>query len=73
MPVLNGPEAVREIRRLGCDCFIMGITGNLLPDDVAFFKSCGANAVLGKPLQMSDLNQQWIEFGVFGGVMDGLS
>lgn len=64
---MNGPSAVQEIRRMGCDAFIIGITGNMLPDDVAFFKSCGANAVLGKPVKVADLNQQWIEFGVTGG------
>lgn len=66
MPVLNGPDAVRQIRSLGSDCFIVGITGNMLPDDVAYFKSCGANDVFGKPVKISELNQVWMEYGISG-------
>ena len=69
MPILNGPDAVRQIRSFGCDCFIVGITGNMLPDDVAYFKSCGANAVFGKPVKISDLNQVWMEYGISGGAV----
>ncbi|KAJ1396901.1 histidine kinase-like ATPase [Ochromonadaceae sp. CCMP2298] len=29
MPVMNGPDSVWEMRRLGCKCFIAGITGNV--------------------------------------------
>jgi CheY-like chemotaxis protein len=55
MPVMNGPTATREIRALGCDAFIVGITGNLFAEDVNFFKSCGANAVLPKPFDFEEL------------------
>ena len=78
MPELNGPHAVEEIRSLGSDCFVVGVTGNMLPDDVEYFKSCGANAVLGKPIQVTELNQLWMEYGVSGehlnlqGEIDGL-
>jgi CheY-like chemotaxis protein len=52
MPVMNGPTATRALRELGCDALIVGVTGNLLPEDVRFFKEHGADAVLGKPLDI---------------------
>jgi CheY-like chemotaxis protein len=70
MPVMNGPAATQKIRALGCDSFIVGITGNLFQEDVSFFKASGANKVLPKPLKMRDLEDLWIEYGVGGTVHD---
>jgi CheY-like chemotaxis protein len=65
MPVMNGPTAAQKIRALGCDSlFIVGITGNLFPEDISFFKASGANKVLPKPLKMRDLEDLWEENGV---------
>ncbi len=50
MPVMNGPTATKKLRELGCNCLIVGVTGNVLPDDVQYFKSHGATHVLVKPL-----------------------
>jgi len=50
MPVMNGPDAVSLMRQLGCRCFIMGITGNVMQSDIDYFKAHGADAVLAKPL-----------------------
>jgi CheY-like chemotaxis protein len=36
MPVMDGPTASKEIRALGCDSFIVGVTGNALPEDIAW-------------------------------------
>ena len=66
MPVMNGPEAARQIRELGCDPFIAGITGNVLPEDVAFFKENGANWVFPKPVRIPDLEALWHEYGILG-------
>ncbi len=55
MPVMNGPSATKKLRELGCNCLIVGVTGNVLPDQVATFKSHGADAVLPKPLVIEDL------------------
>jgi signal transduction histidine kinase/CheY-like chemotaxis protein len=66
MPLLNGPEAAKEIRKLGCDSFIAGITGNLLPEDVNYYLSCGANVVLPKPVDFRKLEALWFERGVLG-------
>ncbi|CAB9508843.1 sensor kinase/phosphatase LuxQ [Seminavis robusta] len=64
MPVMDGPTAASEIRKLGCDSFIVGITGNVLPEDVMAFKAKGANAVLPKPFEMPALESLWMEYGI---------
>jgi CheY-like chemotaxis protein len=52
MPVMNGPTATKLLREAGCDRLIIGVTGNLLPEDVRYFRLQGADAVLGKPLDI---------------------
>lgn len=64
MPNMNGPEAAREIRNIGCQSCMLGITGNVLPNDVHFFKECGVAEVLGKPIRIEDLEMLWKSFGV---------
>jgi len=64
MPIMDGPTATQKIRSIGCDSFIVGITGNVLPQDVEHFKMCGADGVLGKPFQVEELESMWIEYGV---------
>mmetsp|Transcript_14066 Transcript_14066/g.23394 ORF Transcript_14066/g.23394 Transcript_14066/m.23394 type:complete len:214 (+) Transcript_14066:2527-3168(+) len=59
MPVLNGPLATKQIRAMGVSTPIVGITGNVLPEDVSYFKSCGADDVLAKPLRTTDLERIW--------------
>ncbi len=65
MPVMNGPDAVKAIRRIGYTGFVVGVTGNLLPEDVGYFLDCGADAVLGKPFKYRDLEQLLMEHGLF--------
>ena len=64
MPVMNGPTAAEHMRAMGSDVFIVGITGNLLPEDVANFRNCGANSVLPKPFKLNDLEDLWVEYGI---------
>jgi CheY-like chemotaxis protein len=61
---MNGPTAANEIRSAGFDVFIVGVTGNMLPEDVAYFLGCGANAVLSKPFKIAELEELWMEHGV---------
>ena len=65
MPVMNGPEACKAIREMGYTGFVVGVTGNLLPEDVGYFMDCGANAVLPKPFNYNDLKQLLVEHGLF--------
>lgn len=57
MPVMKGPEAAKVIRDNGSDVFIIGVTGNLMPEDVSYFRQCGSNAVLPKPFRMNELEE----------------
>lgn len=63
MPVMNGPNAAKEIRQtlLDEEINIIGVTGNVLPEDVSYFEKCGANAVLSKPVKINDLIACWLE------------
>jgi CheY-like chemotaxis protein len=54
MPVMNGPTATAKLREQGCTCLIIGVTGNVLPDEQDYFRSCGANHVLPKPFKMEE-------------------
>ena len=56
MPVMNGPAATGKLRDMGCRCLIVGVTGNVLPQDVVVFREKGADAVLPKPLAIENLN-----------------
>jgi CheY-like chemotaxis protein len=55
MPVMNGPNAAKMLRSLGCTVPIVGVSGNVLPADVANFVAHGANAVLPKPMNFDAL------------------
>lgn len=55
MPELTGPEAALRLRSLGFSNPIIGVTGNVSSEDTANFLAAGADAVLCKPLDMSEL------------------
>jgi CheY-like chemotaxis protein len=63
MPNLNGPDAIKKIREMDCKSLIVGVTGNVLAEDVAYFVSCGANCVLSKPVKFQRLEDIWLEHG----------
>lgn len=64
MPVMNGPDACRLIRNMGCSSYIAGVTGNVMSEDVDHFRSCGANWVIPKPFSLKAIEDQWVEDGV---------
>ena len=57
-----------EIRQLegggSTSCLIIGVTGNVLQEDVNHFMTCGANKVLGKPVKFSKVEEIWKEHGM---------
>ncbi len=59
MPFMNGPDATLAIRGLGYKGTIIGLTGNVLLEDVEHFKACGADEVFGKPIRMDALTEFW--------------
>lgn len=56
--------SAQEMRALGCTAVIVGVTGNVFEDDVAYFKKCGADYVLPKPVDLGRLEALWIERGL---------
>lgn len=64
MPVMNGPTAAETMREIGSDACIIGITGNVLPGDIKLFLSAGANAILPKPVNVGDVENLWMEYGL---------
>jgi CheY-like chemotaxis protein len=64
MPIMRGPNACELMRKMGCSSFIVGVTGNVMSEDVDHFRKCGADWVLPKPFRLEALEQQWIEQGV---------
>ena len=53
---LNGPEAVQIMRKnLHFAGMVIGVTGNALPSDLTYFKKCGADTVITKPLTNNKL------------------
>eukprot|EP01033_Poteriospumella_lacustris_P005251 gene5251-biopygen2310 len=57
MPVMTGSDATRILREeLHYEGYVIGVTGNVLPDDMSRFVASGANLVLLKPLRSPDLD-----------------
>lgn len=64
MPVMSGPEASAIIREMENDVLMLGVTGNLLPEDIGHFMDCGVDSVLPKPMKYEELMELLVEFGV---------
>jgi CheY-like chemotaxis protein len=69
MPVMNGPSAAAMLRSMGYKFLIIGITGNMLVDDVQFFKDRGADAVLGKPVRVDQIEDIIARYGLRGSLL----
>ena len=50
-----GVEAVRRLREDGFAHLVVGVTGNVLEDDVIEYLDAGADMVMGKPVKMDML------------------
>ena len=61
MPNLDGPTAIKHIRTLGYIGQIVGLTGNVFGSEVEFMHQSGADKVLSKPVQLSDLENLVLE------------
>lgn len=64
MPVMNGPEAAKEIRAIGCESCMVGVTGNVLSEDVSYFIECGVSSVFPKPVKIESLETFWDNAGL---------
>lgn len=48
----NGVEATRKLREGGYGNLVIGVTGNILEDDVWEYLSAGADMIMGKPVKV---------------------
>ncbi len=55
MPIMDGPSLARELRSRGYDKLLIGVTGNVLPEDVDEFLQAGIDLVLNKPIKINIL------------------
>jgi CheY-like chemotaxis protein len=53
--VKKGPEACAELRRLGLETMVIGVTGNVLKADIDHYISAGAQSVVAKPFSLVKL------------------
>jgi CheY-like chemotaxis protein len=53
MPIMKGPDAVRELRKAGYTGLIIGVTGNSMESDIESFRSAGCDKVMIKPLDIN--------------------
>jgi len=56
MPVMIGPHFAQEVRKMGYNALIVGLTGNAFNDDKEIFLKSGVNYVLTKPLDVGELD-----------------
>lgn len=55
MKVMHGPEACKELRAIGFNGTIVGVSGNVLQDDINSYLKSGATYFLSKPIDSKQL------------------
>jgi CheY-like chemotaxis protein len=55
-----------KLRQAGYPYLIIGVTGNVLDDDVKEYLQAGADLVIGKPLRMDLLEKLLIHIQLYG-------
>lgn len=59
---MNGPEAAQLMRSSGYSGLIVGVTGNVMAQDVSEYIASGADCVLGKPVNFEELGHIFLKF-----------
>jgi signal transduction histidine kinase/CheY-like chemotaxis protein len=62
MPILDGYETTKEIRKKDSDIPIVALTANAMKEDIARTKSAGMNAHLNKPIEVNKLNRVLLKY-----------
>lgn len=60
MPDMNGPEVTVALREMGYVNPVIGLTANLMMDDITHFMESGANLVMPKPFNFKDFKSMLI-------------
>jgi CheY-like chemotaxis protein/two-component sensor histidine kinase len=55
MPIMSGVEMTKKLRNLGYEFLIIGLTGNVMDEDMNEFFKAGADYVLMKPLKIKEM------------------
>jgi len=58
MPIMDGFEASRRIRKAAPEIPILGLTANVIPEEVAKCRQSGMNDVVTKPIDATELLQK---------------
>jgi len=58
---MNGPDATKAARLLGFENFIVGVSGNMMCDDVTQFFDAGCSHFIGKPVDTTKLESIFLE------------
>ncbi|MBN1647064.1 MAG: response regulator [Spirochaetales bacterium] len=65
MPVMSGPEALREIKKMNTRKIpVIALTGMASPDDISYFKSIGFDDFIAKPVKLNELSDaifKWVK------------
>lgn len=64
MPVMTGKEATEVLRSMNYNGLIVGLTGNILEEDLEEFSKSGCNEVITKPLDVPELRRTLISLGL---------
>eukprot|EP01035_Chromulina_nebulosa_P019254 gene19254-25108_t len=64
MPRLPGVDAIKILRANNYNGLVIGVTGNVLDEDVLEFKQAGCNDVLPKPVNVNHLKQVLSNLGL---------
>lgn len=55
MPRMRGVDAIRIVRQSGYQGFVLGVTGNVLKEDLDEFMLAGCNQVVTKPINYATI------------------
>ncbi|KJG59001.1 chemotaxis protein CheY [Photobacterium kishitanii] len=64
MPVLDGLEATKYIRKLNIDTPIVALTANAMQNDQFLYQQTGMNGFLAKPIQPEELDLMLVKYQI---------
>jgi len=62
MPVMNGIEATKQIRKTNPNIIIIALTANVMKEEQDTYIQAGMNDFIPKPIQMSKLHELFIKW-----------